>query len=251
MHSRKAEDTVEVLRNSLPDLVQLTDPTWKLADSRIPNIDFIFEGPEQEAKVGVALLDNSSARLPHQLKSLCQQVEQRKDLHKLILIRDERLPFSSNATATRDRIKHLIDHDAVLHWISPEAVAALAAARSLLASVKAGDLSFEGQTVAVKTVSDWLALNMPASLQNTAEVLTLPATGRNSEHDLVERLQGYLVEQCVVPIDQVATALNSSAADLLSIVNDRGDLFGIIRGSRQALFSVRLANRRLTSSTLV
>ncbi len=192
LNSRKAEDTVEVLRNSLPDLVQLTDPTWKLADTRIPHIDFILEGPQQEAKVGVALLDNSSAKLPHQLKSLCQQIEQRKDLHKLILIRDERLPFSSNATATRDRLKKLTDGDAVLHWIAPEAVAALAAARSLLASVKAGDLSFEGQTVAIKTVSDWLALNMPASLQSTAEVLTLPAAGRDLMHDRVEQLQGIL-----------------------------------------------------------
>ena len=161
------------------------------------------------------------------------------------------MPFSSNATATRDRLKKLTDGDAVLHWIAPEAVAALAAARSLLASVKAGDLSFEGQTVAIRTVSDWLALNMPASLQNTAEVLTLPAAGRDLMHDRVERLQRYLAEQCVVPVDQAATALNLPAADLLKIVDDRCDLFGIIRGSRQTLFSVRLANRRLPLSTLV
>ena len=55
--------------------------------------------------------------------------------------------------------------------MSAEALAALAAVRSLLADADSGDLSHNGETVTRKSVEQWLSTRMPAPLADLVDQL--------------------------------------------------------------------------------
>lgn len=240
-----AKDTAEILQNSLPDLVQLVDPQWRVSEQQLPGLECVIENDQQEALVGVALLDNSPQRLPRQLARIAEFFPDSSSLHKLVLLRDERMPIGRTAAKTQSRLRTLETADAVMQWVAPEASEALEAARGLLASAKAGDLSFRGEPVPYRTVIDWLRANLPASLSQTGEVLVLPGAGREISSDLVERLQEFMLEQCVCSIDDASLATGASRGELEAVVQSRNDLFGIVSGASTTLFSAKFSNRAL------
>jgi hypothetical protein len=66
------KNTIELLRNSLPDIIALQEPTWFVSNQRFPGTEFVFQAVSGEARVGVALLDNSPQQLPRQLARLLE-----------------------------------------------------------------------------------------------------------------------------------------------------------------------------------
>jgi hypothetical protein len=83
---------------------------------------------------------------------------------KLVLIRDQRLPISKTAVATRSHLQSLEEKGAVLTQPDAETLAALQALRSLLSDAKSGDLHYQGETLAPRTVQEWLCRNLDPSL---------------------------------------------------------------------------------------
>jgi hypothetical protein len=243
-------DTVETLRNSLPDLLHLLEPQWRVTDEHLPGLEYLIEGEDREARVGIALLDNSPQRLPRQLQRILEHVAQSSKLHKLVLLRDARLPIGRTAPVTRDRLTRLEQADAVVHWIAPQVIAAIAAARSMLASAIAGDLSFRGETVTHRCVIDWLRANLPDAVKETVEVLVLPAVGRGLGPTLVERLQEIMLAVPVRTRDEIAASLGATPQEVEDVVRSRPDLFGLVSGTPTAVFSARLSSRCLQAVPL-
>ncbi len=241
----QANATVEALRGGIPELLYLKDPEWKVSEEHVPHIDLVLEGPQKEARVGVVLLNNQPVSLASQLGRLTANAPSLNKLHKLVLLRDIRLPISPTATATRRHLKTLEENDAVMHWVSPEVVAAIDAARALLAASKVGDLSFNGLTVSHSTVLEWLRLNWTDALNEIAEILVLPNTGRDFDRTSVERLQELLTASPVSSFDDLQTQLNLSDQELRDTIQSKPDLFGCIEGECSAVYSVRLASRCL------
>ncbi len=232
--------SVEILRSGLQHLLHLTNSDWKLKPDPSDVLDFVLVAPQNEARVGVKVCDDSSIRLAAQVRKLSQVFPKSLDVHKLVLLKDERSPISRNAKRTHECLKELEVNDAVFHRVAPEAIAALDALRQLLADVKSGDLAFDGENVEVRTVMDWLRNHLPASLTDLAEVLTHPATGTGFDQpSVIERLQELLNERRICRAEEASTALNRSTSELIAAASERTDLFRVLDGKQPVIFSVR------------
>lgn len=236
------EKSIEILRNGLGNLMSLEDSAWSVSSDHVPGVEYVFELPNREARVGIALLDNSAYRLPGQLATIENGQLGDAQLHKLVLLRDERLPIGQTATATRNRIDNLQRNDAVLHWMAPEACAALDAANQLLAAARAGDLSIDGETVAADSVVNWLRMNMPSALKDTIDVLVSSA-GEEIKSVVVERLQEMILSRSVCSLSEIARDMDVDVSDVEHAVSNRPDLFGIVSGNPAVIFSARLGTR--------
>lgn len=232
--------SVEILRSGLQHLLHLTNADWKLKPDSSDVLDFVLIAPQNEARVGVKVCDDSSIRLAAQVRRLSQVFPKSLDVQKLVLLKDERSPISRHATQTQKYLKELEVNDAVFHRVAPEAIAALDALRQLLADVKSGDLAFDGENVEVRTVMDWLRNHLPTSLTDLAEVLTHPATGTGFDRpSVIERLQELLNECRICRADEASTALNRSTSELIAAASERTDLFRVLDGKQPVIFSVR------------
>jgi hypothetical protein len=231
---------VEVLRSGLQHLLHLTNADWKLKPDPSDVLDFVLSAPQNEARVGVKVCDDSPNRLAAQLRRLSRVFPKSLNVQKLVLLKDERSPISRNAAATQKYLKELELNDAVYHKVAPEAIAALDALRQLLADAKSGDLAFDGENVEGRTVIEWLRSHLPVSLSDLAEVLTHPAAGTGFDQPvIIERLQELLNERHICRAEEASTLLNRSASELISAAAERTDLFRVLNGRQPVIFSVR------------
>lgn len=242
--------SVEILRSGLQHLLHLTNSDWKLKPDPTDVLDFVLIAPQNEARVGIKVCDESPNRLAAQVRKLSQVFPKSLDVHKLVLLKDERSPISRNAKRTHECLKELEVNDAVFHRVAPEAIAALDALRQLLADVKSGDLAFDGENVEVRTVMDWLRNHLPVSLTDLAEVLTHPATGTGFDQpSVIERLQELLNERRICRAEEASTALNRSTSELIAAASERTDLFRVLDGKQPVIFSVRTGGVCFDEST--
>ncbi len=232
--------SVGILRSGLQHLVHIANSDWKTETDPTGVLDFIFVAPQNEARVGVKVCDDSPVRLASQVRKLAQLFPKSLKIQKLILLKDERSPVSRNATATQGHLTTLQVDGAVFHQVAPEAFAALDALRQLLADVKSGDLDLNGQNVSVRSVTDWLRVHLPPVLADLAEVLTLPSAGAGfDQSNLIERLQEYLNEHRISRMADVAGTLGASSDELMAAASERTDLFRILDGGEVVVYSVR------------
>ena len=242
--------SVEILRSGLQHLLHLTNSDWKLKPDPSDVLDFVLIAPQNEARVGVKVCDESPNRLAAQVRKLSQVFPRSLEVQKLVLLKDERSPISRNATQTQKYLKELEVNDAVFHRVAPEAIAALDALRQLLADVKSGDLAFDGENMEVRTVMDWLRNHLPASLTDLAEVLTHPATGTGFDQpSVIERLQELLNERRICRAEEASTALNRSTSELIAVASERTDLFRVLDGKQPVVFAVRTGGVCFDEST--
>ncbi len=133
--------------------------------SKERDIEFgLTEG--DDFKIGVSLCTQSNmTSLAARLRRLLEiQKSQSNPWHRLILIRHPQTPIGDNARACRNYWDELQQNDAVVLHPSLKTIAALNALRELLATAKAGDLSFSGDAMPLKTVEEWLRRELPDSL---------------------------------------------------------------------------------------
>ena len=232
--------SVEILRAGLQHLVHVTNSDWTLQPDPGDVLDFILIAPQNEARVGVKVCDDSPNRLASQVRRLSQLFPKSLNVQKLVLLKDDRSPISRNAAATQKYLKELEVNDAIYHKVAPEAIAALDALRQLLADVKSGDLAFDGQNVEVRTVMDWLRSHLPESLTDLAEVMTLPSAGGGfDEPSLIEKLQELLNDRPICRVEEASQQLNTSTSQLIAAASERLDLFRVLDGKQPVVFSVR------------
>jgi hypothetical protein len=234
----------DVLRHGLPLLVQAIDPAWRTTKATEANgratdvVDYILVGPQNEARVAVKICEGDATRLCHQLKKLNDLLPDRLRVEKIVLLRDERAPISKGAKKTHEMLAQLEKKDVVFHRVSPEAMSALDALRTLLSVSKSGDLDFAGKTVAPETVVEWLRKHLSASLQELAETLTTQHTDV-PEMEEIDRLQEYLNEHQLAALPAAAAATGLTAETIVDLARTHNDLLQVISGSPGVVFSVR------------
>lgn len=236
------DQTDSIIAHGLPLLVGVAAKEWQpYDDHRLRDVDLAFRSAE--GQVGLSLcnhrhLNGMVARLRH----LKEQLGKKK-LHKLVLLRDPRLPISANAAKTQQLLKDLTAGDARLVRPSVEALAALEALRTLLSDAQAGDLAHGGDSVSPATVRDWLAEHLPDSLRELLEeVVSYPGVGDSEPvESLFDQLSELLGEHFVLPLDEAAAKLELSAGEVEDCARRHDQQFGLLSGPPAVLYHLSLA----------
>jgi hypothetical protein len=188
-----SDQTDAILTEGLPMLLYLAEKSWKLARAEgEKDLSFVLEGPD--GRIGLSLCNQPS------LNSLAARFRRLKDrqhspkLHKLILLRDPRLPITRSARQARNYLKEL--NRAGASYLQPdvEVLAALDASSSLLSDAKSGDLANAGENVEPAGVEKWLTANLPGVLRDfLEEILAGPRPAGQADADGKEKEIGSAV----------------------------------------------------------
>lgn len=229
-------DTDAILSQGLPSLLQTADGPWlECSDSPPKDIDMFFQGPD--GRVGVSLCNHPDLRkVRHRLKRLPTLIQE-KQVEKLVVVRDARLPIRENAKA-HQLLKELVEQGAQHLRPSAEMLAALDALRRLLSDAKAGDLANAGNTVGPQSVQEWLVNHMPASLGDfLEEVLAYPGVGEPREKaDHLDRLMELLEERALIALEEAASEVGVPAEQLATFVREHAREIGSLDGPPGVLF---------------
>lgn len=248
IRKQKPEDTDDLVASTLPNLLPLVEPGWTTEHPIGPHnaqrdIEMVLVGPGGEARVGVALCNQPSMTgLAAQLNRL-QKNRQAFGLHKLVLIRDGRLPISPGAVTTRRRLNELTQNDGALLRPTREIMAVLDAVRSLIADATCGDLALNGQSVGVTTVRQWLAENLDPVTREWIDAFRSPPrpgwhNDESPDHAEVDAVLDFLSDQPLAPVDSVANSTGVAAARIAELAGIAGDRIGIIHGDPAVVFRV-------------
>jgi hypothetical protein len=155
-------------------------------------------------------------------------------LPRLVLLRDARLGIRSNAKASQQRLAELRQRNAELVNVSPEALAALDALRSLLADAGSGDLSHRGEAVTRHSVEQWLLAHMPEPLAEFVDHLKGGTPGARSH--LIPALTAFLNERKVASVAETAQELKTSEKEVADCARQNPVQFALLDGRDPVLF---------------
>ena len=227
----------DILAHGLPLLVHTAGQPWSVrSDHHLRDIEVMLEGPD--ARLAISLCNHRDLRgLWPRLRRLPNLIKSR-EIEKLILLRDIRLPIGDGAAKVKEYLKDLTDLGAHFIRPSPEALAALDALRRLLSDASAGDLSNRGETVEPQTVQRWLAANMPKVLEDFLEevVSYTGITVSDETNDLFDRLEELLGVWPVVEADKVASRLQVPIEELAETLRSNPRCLGILDGPPVVIF---------------
>ncbi len=252
--SNTPEATAEILTDGIPRLLSVIAPDWKVASNwQGVAIDYILTAPREEARVGIKICEEQGNSLMARLRTLATLFPGKLNLHKLILLRDERHPISKHAVKTREHLTTLEKNDAIFLPVAPQTLAALDALRQLLSDAAAGDLACGAETITSERVLEWLRSHLPDSLKELAETLVTPSGGAVEEPGTVylSSLQEWLSVRCLARWSDAMAAIEvggQQADALLTAAEQRTDLFGVIHGEPTVVFSSRMSSPSLVAA---
>ncbi|WP_417748107.1 ATP-binding protein [Rosistilla oblonga] len=249
IRTQTPEATNELIAATLPGLLPIVEPGWTTEYPNGPHnvqndIEMVLVGPAGEARVGVALCNQPNmTSLAAQLRRLIQNREA-FGLHKLVLIRDGRLPISPGAQTTRDRLDQLTKEEGVLLRPTREIMAVLDAVRSLIADATCGDLTLDGQVVGATTVRQWLSDNLDSVVREWIDEFRTPlrpgwidddATPDDNDVDAVLEC---LASTPVALVDAIADSTGIDRERVKELAGLAGDRIGVIHGDAAVVFRV-------------
>jgi hypothetical protein len=196
--------------------------------TKIKDVDVVIDRGGKKIAVAVCNAENMTS-LASRLRRL-GQLNARKQFDELVVLRDQRLPVSTSAKATQQRLRELAENGARVVRLSAEAYAALAALRRLLADAAAGDLTVDGRSVQPEELKAWLARNTPAAVAEAVRAVAGEAVETTSQQELASRVQELLVGRWIVPLQAIAADAKLPLDDLRDVAAREGSIFGVIRG---------------------
>lgn len=224
------EQMADTLNHALPMLVRLTGDWEPQADAKQRDIDCTLVHPDARIGISVCSQENMTS-LAGRLRRL-REVLTKGPWQKLVLIRHPHSQIRKTAAAARKYWEELREGGAVVLHPSLEALAALEALRRLISAAHAGDLAFQGDTVAVATLEDWLKQRLPACLKDLAEELVAYPREVSPELPGWEDLAELLGEECLASVDDIAQKMGCSEALLRGMIEARPQHFGLLSPSR-------------------
>jgi hypothetical protein len=233
------EQSDAILEHGLPLLVDLAGKEWKqVEDAPLRDVDLVLESPD--GRVGVSLCNQKHmTSLAGRLRRLGEQLQGKKKLQKLVLLRDARLAVSAKAAKTHAYLDRLTQQDGRLVRPTVEVLAALEALRALLSDAKSGDLAHDGETVEPATVRRWLADHLPPVLRRFLdEVVSFPTLPDEWAKDakLFDDLTELLDARYLLPLEEAAAALKRPAAEVATCARQHAEQFGWLNGPPAVLF---------------
>lgn len=225
-HSDPAE-LADILAAALPALLQLTGTCKPEAANGQKDIEFSLAHPD--GKIGVSLCTQIDGRnLVHRLRRLLDLIKAEKQWHKIVLFRHPQTPVGKKGQKSKEYWDDLQKHGAVAVYPSLKTIAALKALRDLLAAAKAGDLSFSGAAIPIKTVEDWLRKELPDSLRDLVETLVSPPPVETGFDLPWDTLAEVLDEEGLLPLEDAAERAGCPPEHLRTFCEQHPELVGFI-----------------------
>jgi hypothetical protein len=218
-----------VLRTS--HLLEGRGATIRRAQQR--DVDLIVEQGGRRTFVAICNARHMTS-LAARLKRLQDVPRQAGD--RLVIVRDARLPISPRAQRTREHLERVRAKGGAVLRSTPEAYAALAAIRSLLAASAAGDLVVDGETVAQETIEAWLSSNLPAPAVDLLEDLEEESPRHDDEG--MDRLNDALAQCRITTLERVAALVELPPDAVWELATRHPDRVGTLSGPPRVLFLV-------------
>lgn len=246
--TNNTEQTDQIITHGVPLLLRLFDTRWEQkALSRFRDADLVFESPRGRVSLSLCNQRNMTSlagRLRRLREQAAEQVLEDVTREKFVLLRDARLPISSNARRTREHRDQLAG--AGFHWltVSAEMIAALDALRGLLSDAKAGDLANGGEALLPATVQDWLRDSLDAKLRPLRDLLDVllpevPATTADDpDFNLCEDISELLHNHFVVSVADAACKLDRAENIIEACARRNPERFGVLNGPPPVLFQL-------------
>lgn len=228
------------LAHGLPLLADTLGGQW--IKERPPDKDIDLLLGHGDKRVAVSLCNHQNMR------SLAARLKRLEDWHsghkeiKMVLIRDGRLPISRTAVVTKSRLESLSAKGVSVCRPDAEILAALQALRSLLSDARSGDLHDGGETIAPKTVEEWLSRNLESGLiAFFGEVIGASETPEESDPDLMNSILDVLKRRKVVELAKLAEEIRQDPPLIEDLVKRHPGRIGWLQGPPAALFDYRPA----------
>jgi hypothetical protein len=160
----------------------------------------------------------------------------------LVLIRDQRLPISKAAVATRCHLQSLGAKGAVLTQPDAQTLAALQALRSLLSDAKSGDLHYQGETLAPRTVKEWLCLNLdPSLISFLGHIVEVSEHESDADSEVMGPILEVLKRHRIITLEEAAKEVQQPVPLIEKAVRRHPGLVGWLQGPPPVLFDYKPA----------
>lgn len=230
-----SSQTDQIITHGLPALIQLVRNKWRQSDKRPPpGVDLVFEGPH--GRVGLSLCNQQhypslSTKLGHLINPLRE-----KQLDRLVVLRDSRLPLGPKARVNRAKRDQLLQHGAL--WIEPsiESLAVLDALRQLLADANSGEIDNRGHPIGRRTVEDWLLSNLNSDLNDLLEQMLPEEADPHQFSELLEALCELVERHYLVSVGDAAAMLSREEREVIDHLESQTDRIGVLGEPPAVLF---------------
>jgi hypothetical protein len=251
-----ADQTGLIIAHGLPLLLRIVDPRWERgATAPLKGIDLVIES--EVGRIALSLCNqNNMTTLASHLRRLRDQMIDRVledgGRDRYLLVRDVRIPISSQARRTREYREELLTHG--FHWIgvTAEMITALDGARCLLSEAKAGDLANGIAAIPEEEVQQWLLANLRTRLRPLYELLEMirPDPRRveavlrledpDPEFNLGEDMSELLALHHILSVEYLSMRLDRDPETIEEYARSQPERFGLLSGPPAVIFQPKL-----------
>jgi hypothetical protein len=172
-------------------------------------------------------------RFAARLKQIGEALD-RKQIRRIVIVRDERLRISTTAKVTQSRLHELKGKGHTLLRPGAVAYAAVTAARQLLADAASGDLSIEGHQVSSDELRKWLLSARPGAAFDIIDDLDRAPSDKTDE--LLEKLRAALEGTWVLALQEASEKAGIDPAAVAQRLTSDQRMVGLIAGPPHVVF---------------
>jgi hypothetical protein len=222
-----------VYEDGLLKILQSKSPRgYKVQRGMERDVQILLEGPEEKIGVSVSNSENMTS-LAKQLGRL-QEIFSQSRVNGLVFLRDARLPISTTAKVTQQRLHEL--NQKGMHIIRPqaEAYAALNVLRELWNRAAENDLTIGDSNVSMGELQKWLLERTPRPLQDLIDACEEAAISHPK--DLADQLLEFLKGLWIMPLKDVAQKMALAETALAEFVVENLEVAGLLTGPPEVIF---------------
>ncbi len=197
---------------------------YRVERGKEPDLHLVLDGKGEKVGISISSTENMRSLAGH-LRRLQGLVEKKK-VTRLVFIRDSRLPITTTAKATHQRLKQLTELGMKTVRPQAEAYAALKVLRDMWNKAAENALFVGDIGLSTEALKRWLAEETPRPLQELVE--TCVGLGGDVPQDLPDKLIEILTERWIAPLDEVARQIEVPEKELTQWIVESPDIAGII-----------------------
>ena len=214
------DQTETILRHALPPLFTLLGLAAEPVSAEgLDDIPLIFQQAERRLGLSICTQWHMNS-LAARLRRLKDQWS-RRQLQRLVVVRDPRRPLSKTANKARQYLEQLQQQQVSVLHVEPGMLAQLDTLRTLLSDARSGDLAWQGEPVPADALDTWLRRQITPEVRAFAqELLTFaePSPEAPMDTTLIELLASLLSEQQVLRLQDAAKSLGHSVDVVVGVV---------------------------------
>jgi hypothetical protein len=218
----------KTLSDSLPWLLQNSGLTPLGQDhARSKYASQAWRGPGGDT--ALSFCDGEGVALFHQLKRIDR--EWKPKTLKLAIVRDPAIRPGEKAALILETLRQ---KGALEIHPLPEALAALQAIRTLIATARSGELFNGDEQVSEQAVTEWALANLPPQVEELRDALT--GSRPEKEDPILSRLSVLIRERKIIAADSAAAELNLATEEVSECARHYPMRFGLLDGPPLVIF---------------